>query len=147
MIRERGRVVELEHGTARVMLMRDEGKSCVSCACCGGLCSTSGPFNAVAPEGLHVGDEVTIEIPAPAVAALAALVFFVPVLLFIAGVAGAGLLQNLGAFPGRSGTSVITGFGLAGLWYVALGIYDRRWRRTPGRQPRIVAWPGRPRPD
>ena len=139
--REQGVVVKVEAGVAQVTLVREKEGGCHSCAGCGGVCTaTSNQFSAPAPEGLQAGDEVTIDIPGPGVGLSAALVLLVPVVVFVAGLALADLLQNRELLPDGDGVAVLVGLGLIVCWFAGLSVYDRRLRNDPAHQPKIVEY-------
>ena len=139
MIREKGIVVKLENGIAGVAVPGSDRSKCGSCEACGGSCRIAvEQFSAPAPEGLHVGDEVVIEIPTPGAAASTTLIMLIPALLFIAGVFVATLLQKGKLLPGGEGTAFLLGGGLMALWLGGVAVYDRHLRRSPEHRPRIV---------
>ena len=94
-----------------------------------------------APEGLHVGDAVTVEMSGPGPAGSAALLLFVPLILFVAGLVLAEWLHERGILSGGNGVSVAGGLVLMILGFLAAWSYDRHLRRAPEHQPRIVEWP------
>ena len=144
MIREKGIVVKLENGVAGVAVPGADRSKCGSCAACGGSCGIAvEQFDAPAPEGIRVGDDVVVEVPTPGVAVSTTLIMLIPALLFIAGVFTATLLQKAKLFPGGNVTAFLVGAGLIALWLAGLAVYDRHLRRSPDHRPRIVEWKGR----
>ena len=142
MIRETGVVVEVENGVATISMDAAAHTWCGSCSICrtaeGGRRMLSGLR---APQGLRVGDKVTVEVPLPGSAQSAAMLFLVPVVLFVGALVVAEQYRARGVLPGTGGLSVLIALGLMGLWYVVAGIYDRHLRRSPEHQPRIVDRP------
>jgi len=144
MLRERGVIVHVESGAARVALIAERAASCGSCTSCGGTCRLAQTFIEVsAPPGLRPGDEVTVEIPGPGVAAVAVLLLLVPVVLFVVGILASSALQARGLLPGGDGAAVLVAIALTAAWYAVVAAYDRRLRRSSGRRPRLVEWPVR----
>lgn len=142
MTRERGVVVQARGGIVRVALVAERGATCGSCSACGGGCRLARTFiEAPSPADLRPGDEVTVEIPGPGIAAAAALLLLVPGALFVAGIAAASALQERHVLPGGDAVALIVALALAALWYAAMAAYDRRLRRSGRRQPRLVEWP------
>jgi len=139
MTRERGIVISIEEGTARVALIQEKAASCGSCAGCGGHCTVAPScVDAPAPKGVHVDDEVVIEIPGPGTALSALLVFLAPAVLFIGGMLCSKMLQNAGILPGGTGIAVIVAFVVTALYFVGIALYDHRLRRSPEHRPRVV---------
>ena len=144
MIREPGEVVEVRDGSAIVSMAAAAHAQCGSCGMCKMAEDGERRLTAVrAPEGVQPGDKVTVEIPVPGPAQSAAILFLVPLVIFIGGLLAAEQLRASGVIPGGGGLSVLVALGLAVLWYVAVGMYDRHLRRSAEHQPRIVDWPGR----
>jgi len=145
MARTGGRVIALHDGEAEIAVLAESSAGCGSCGGCGGTCNAARVrIRVAAPDGLKVGDDVTVEIPGPGPGRTAALLLLVPAVLFIAGVLTMSTLQARGAAPGGDGISALAGLILMALWYVGVGRYDRRLRRSPEYRPRLVSWPGQP---
>lgn len=143
-MREKGKVVDVTDGVARVAMDASQHAQCGSCGTC--KSSAGGKqmlLDAAAPPGLRAADDVTVEISQPGPARSAALLLLVPLLLFVGGVTLGEWLRGREILPGGSGMSALAGFALMCLWYVGIGLYDRHLRRSPEHQPRIVSWPRR----
>jgi len=139
MIREKGIVFKLENGVACVAVLGGSKRTCGSCEACGGSCRMAvEQFSVPAPEGLHVGDEVVIEVPTPGVAASTTLIMLIPAALFIGGAFAATLLQKGKLLPGGEGMTFLVGAALMALWLGGVAVYDRHLRRSPEHKPRIV---------
>lgn len=145
MIREEGVVVDvLNAGIVRIAMSAAPHEQCGSC----GLCKRDAAGAAVsldvsAPVELKVGDRVTVEIPGPGAALSGFLLFFLPLVLFVAGILIGEALRRQGVLTTGSWVSVLLGFLLMAASYGGAAVYDRRLRRSPSTQPRIVDWPGR----
>lgn len=145
MFRERGRIIHIENGVARVAIAPEPTDACGKTCGCGQACRVArGEFDAPAPPGASVGDDVTIEVPTPGVAGSAVLLLLIPAALFVGGAIAADTLRRRGAPGGGSGWAVLAGAMLMALWYGIMAIYDRHLRRSPEHRPRIVGRPGRP---
>ena len=143
MLREQGVVVKVADGVAHVVMDAAEHTRCGACGVC--RAAKDGKqmlLDARAPEGVGVGDRVTVEVPLPGPGRSAALLLLVPLVLFVGGLILGEALRARHVLPGGSGVSLIPAFGLMVLWYVAVAVYDRHLRRSPEHEPRIV---GRPR--
>ena len=143
MLREQGVVVAVTDGVARVAMDATEHTRCGAC----GLCRAAKDgkqmlLDARAPEGISVGDRVTVEVPLPGPGRSAVLLLLVPLVLFVGGLILGEVLRAKGVLPGGSGMSLAPAFGLMVVWYVAVAVYDRHLRRSPEHEPRII---GRPR--
>ena len=136
---EGGVVVDLKDGIATVAMAAAAHEGCKSCGAC--HASADGQkmiMNLPAPEGLKMGDRVTVNLPMPGPGRSAALLLLVPVGLLVAAIIAGELLRGAGALPGGSGVSVLAGFVLMTLWYVGAALYDRRLRRGSKNRPVIV---------
>lgn len=142
MIRESGVVIEVKDGAATILVDAADASQCRSC----GICSAAGRKHVLsdvpAPEGLKAGDRVTAEVSLPSPAKSAAVLFLVPMVVFIGTLVAAEQLRAQDLLPGGSGISVLIAFALTALWYVGVAIFDRKLRRSPERRPKIIAWPG-----
>lgn len=142
--REAGVVVDVGPDSVRVALDAAAHGQCGSC----GICQRDAQGKSVSlvlrtTEELKVGDRVTVEIPGPGAALSGFLLFFLPLVLFIGGILATEHFRSTGAITAESWLSVVVGFGLMVLSYAAAALYDRRLRRAPQHQPRLVDWPGR----
>ena len=140
MVREQGVIVSIENGVATVGMPARQHAQCKSCGVCraaeGGRRML---LEADAPEGLHIGDRVTVEIPMPGPGRSAALLLLVPLILFAVGLGVAEALRARGVVSFGSGVSVLIGLALMVAGYVGAGLYDRHLRRSPAHKPRIVS--------
>jgi positive regulator of sigma E activity len=139
MFRGRGVVISVDGGRAEVALIKESKAKCGSCDGCAGACRIArATFNVKAPDGLAVGDEVALDVPAPGTAASAILLMLVPLVLFIAAVFASVVLQQRGSLGGGEGMAALIGLGVIVVWYVGLGLYDRHLRTSPEHEVRIV---------
>jgi positive regulator of sigma E activity len=105
---EKARVISVESGRALVAMKGDDTLKCSACPMAAACETKEHRFSVKAPEGVKAGDEVTVEMDAPAVAAL--LVFMVPlVAAFLAGGAVYGLTRSgaLGIVSGIAGAAAV----------------------------------------
>jgi positive regulator of sigma E activity len=142
--REEGVVVEvLSDDSVRIGMSGASHDKCGSC----GLCQRDTAGNRVllevrTPVRLTVGDRVTVEIPGPGAALSGVLLFLLPLILFVGGILLVESLRARGVVPFGSWVSVLAGLLLMVLSYTASALYDRRLRRSPAHQPRLLSWPG-----
>ena len=133
---ESGTVIELHNGHARVRVQPEGGEACKTCA--GNCCSGSRfELQLPAPDGAQVGDQVKIEVVLPNPAWSAFILFLMPLVLLMAGV---GLWMRFGPKPSNQGKGLLVGLGLMVLWYIGVAVYDRKLRKHPKHQPRVIEW-------
>jgi len=140
-MREKGTVIEIRGGTARVNLVPEDADRCGSCRACdmGGGEKQEHIIEVPATEGLAAGDEVFIEVPLPS-RYLSIVLFFVLPLMFLGAGCVAGYFIGKALFEGEFAADLFTiilgAVGLA-LSYIIVRIIDKFFlrKRTP---PRIV---------
>ena len=133
-MRETGTVIAIDNGTATIEMAAAAHSGCGSCGLCrAGADGKTMTIEVSVTEGLAVGDGVTIEIPGPDPGMSAVIVFLLPLVCFMAGLGvGAWLL------PGRHALAVGIGLAAMAASLFCVAGYDRRLRRSPRHQPRIV---------
>ena len=134
MKREKGVIVEVADDKVIVAM---DGRSHTECRSCG-ICRSASQGKAMLVDipdraGRNVGDRVVVEVPGPSVGASAAILLFMPLVLFLAGL---GLGTWL--YPGRDGPIFVAGLCVMGIGFGFAALYDRRLRHSPKYQPRIV---------
>lgn len=136
-MREEGVVCAVAAGVARVAM---NAAGCARCGSCG-VCREQGKgmeLEAVAPEGVKVGDRVAVEIPGPGPIHGAVALLLIPLLAFFVGIILGEWLRSRGSVALESWFSFLMGLGMMALAYLGAGVYDRRLRRNPETQARIV---------
>ena len=140
-MREKGIVIEIRDGTARVNLVPEDAGRCGSCHACdlGQDEKHEHVIEVPATAGLAAGDEVFIEVPLPS-RYLSIVLFFVLPLIFLGAGCVAGYLIGKALFEMEFAADLFTiilgAVGLA-LSYIIVRIIDKSFlgKRSP---PRIV---------
>ena len=140
-MREKGTVIEIRDGTARVNLVPEDAGKCGSCHACdlGGSEKQEYIIEVPATAGLAAGDEVFIEVPLPS-RYLSIVLFFVLPLIFLGAGCVAGYFVGRALFESKFAADLVTillgAVGLA-LSYFIVRVIDKSFlrKRTP---PRIV---------
>ena len=134
MIREQGTVVKTGIGAVTVAMVAAKHTECRSCGVCKAAADGKQMLMNIRTEESHqVGDKVTVEVPGPGQALSAVLLLLVPLLLFLVGL---GLGRWL--MPGDDAVAFVLGVCAMGIGFGGASLYDRRLRRSPKYQPRIV---------
>ncbi|MFH1551133.1 MAG: SoxR reducing system RseC family protein [Planctomycetota bacterium] len=140
-MREKGTVIEISDGTARVNLVPEDAGKCGSCHACdlGRDEKQEHIIEVPATAGLTTGDEVFIEVPLPS-RYLSIVLFFVLPLIFLGAGCVAGYFIGKALFEMEFAADLFTiilgAVGLA-LSYIIVRVIDKYFlgKRTP---PRIV---------
>ncbi|MFP4057817.1 MAG: SoxR reducing system RseC family protein [Candidatus Brocadiia bacterium] len=133
-MREEGTVVAVEGDTARVRVQ--PGPHCGGCCACSMLGGGPPELELSAPEPLHVGDRVVVEVDTSGTTLGAVLVFVLPLLGLVAGVVVGHHARPFGTSGNAGG--LILGFGLLlALFGMAMAV-DRWFLRRRVAAPTIV---------
>ena len=126
MIAEKGRVLDVRGGIARIEILHGGGSCCSSCGFCNSLEGQEKLLELPAPEGLQPGDVVTLRITLRSAAGAASARFAIPLVLLIG-----GALVGAQFFPveteGQVNLAALAlGAGLMVLWYIGVSLHERR---------------------
>lgn len=135
---EKGKVISIDEGRALVMLVRSE--KCGECRLCSQLQPRGGmSLEVEAVEGLHPGQEVTIEIDSREMLKGGWTIFILPLIAFIVGaVAAPELLPVVGiTIPGDVASIILGGF-LLGLTFLVIYLRARNPKHRQKLTPKIV---------
>jgi positive regulator of sigma E activity len=135
---ERGKVVSIHEGRALILLT--PRRECSQC----GLCSQLRPggkmsLEVEAIEGLHPGQEVTIEIDSREILKGGWTVFILPLIAFLLGaVAAPDLMRIIGLRVRSDVASILVGSLLLGATFLGIYLRSRNPKRREKLTPKIV---------
>ncbi|MCR4401852.1 MAG: SoxR reducing system RseC family protein [Firmicutes bacterium] len=122
---ERGRVIEVSGGLAKVEVTRHE--ACRHCGACGLGRADRMVVEATNAIGARPGDEVALELESSRVLGAAFIAYMIPLFFMMAGIyLGAVLARSAGRSGAASLLGVIFGLALLAASYSLVYTYDRR---------------------
>jgi positive regulator of sigma E activity len=136
---EKGRVLNIRNGRARVEIIPTSLSACGRCALCSATPAGSVILDVAAVPDAKVGGIVTIEVPDVSPLRAVIVLLLVPLLLLIGGIMAGYLLGPQKEGAGINLTALLVGATLMAAWYLSVHFVEKRRPPEPQKFPRIVS--------
>ena len=135
---EKGLVLDVRNGRARIEIEHRGGSCCAGCAFCT-VDGTGGTLELDAPPELRTGDTVALKVPIRSALVGALVMLAVPLVLLVGGVlVGATLFSAADGGESVNAPALILGAALMLIWYFGVWLVEKKRGKTPAEPPQIV---------